>query len=207
MTIPEVCYRSYSPTYICKHIRKYIKTLDQNVCQEDRRIMLSAPFSILHVCIYINFGLGFQFHDLPPGSTAASVAYCTIPRFSKRSYFGRQVPLASTTRGSPLAAKGVTMGEKWWPNGAWAMHPGFFYMPQICETDNFTCWGFLSPFKYPTASALVWTREFGYQRSARYLCTTTTCWFTNMSDIICPELKCSSQQHCKPKSTTPSFFA
>jgi hypothetical protein len=23
------------------------------------------------------------------------------------------------------------MGEKWWPNGAWDMHPGFFYMPQI----------------------------------------------------------------------------
>ena len=19
------------------------------------------------------------------------------------------------------------MGEKWWPNGAWDMHPGFFY--------------------------------------------------------------------------------
>ena len=58
--------------------------------------------------------MGFQFRDLPPGSTAASVAYCTIPHFSKRSYFGRQVPLASTTRGSPLAAKGGTMGEKWW---------------------------------------------------------------------------------------------
>ena len=82
---------------------------------------------------YINFGLGFQFRDLPPGSTVASVAYCTIPRFSKRSYFGRQVPLASTTHGSPLAAKGGTMGEKWWPNGAWDMHPGFFYMPQICD--------------------------------------------------------------------------
>ena len=25
------------------------------------------------------------------------------------------------------------MGEKWWPNGAWDMHPGFFYMPQICD--------------------------------------------------------------------------
>jgi len=41
------------------------------------------------------------------------------------------VPLASTTRGSPLAARGGTMGEKWWPNGAWDMQPGFFYMPQI----------------------------------------------------------------------------
>jgi len=25
------------------------------------------------------------------------------------------------------------MGEKCWPNGAWDMHPGFFYMPQICD--------------------------------------------------------------------------
>ena len=59
---------------------------------------------------------------------------------SKRSNFGRQVSLASTTRGSSLAARGGTMGEKWWPNGAWDMHPGFFYMPQICymATDNFT---------------------------------------------------------------------
>ena len=31
---------------------------------------------------------------------------------SKRSYSGRQVPLASTTCGSPLAARGGTMGEK-----------------------------------------------------------------------------------------------
>ena len=60
--------------------------------------------------------MGFQFRDLPPGSTAASVAYCMIHCFSKRSYFGRQVPLAYTTRGSPLTAKGGTMGEKWWPN-------------------------------------------------------------------------------------------
>jgi len=44
-----------------------------------------------------------------------------------------QVSLASTIRGSPLAARGGTMGEKWWPNGAWDMHPGFFYMPQICN--------------------------------------------------------------------------
>ena len=29
------------------------------------------------------------------------------------------------------------MGEKWWPNGAWDMHSGFFYMPRHW-TDNFT---------------------------------------------------------------------
>jgi len=28
------------------------------------------------------------------------------------------------------------MGEKWWPNGAWDMHPGFFYMPQICDKGS-----------------------------------------------------------------------
>ena len=65
------------------------------------------------------------------------------------------MPLASTTRGSPLAARGGTMGEKWWPNGAWDM-------PQICDMGPIillpfrrkACWGFfLSPFKNPTASA------------------------------------------------------
>jgi len=55
------------------------------------------------------------------------------PFFSKCSYFGRQVSRASTTRGSPLAARGGTMGVKRWPNVAWDMHPGSFYMPQICD--------------------------------------------------------------------------
>ena len=83
--------------------------------------------------IIIIIWFGVQFCSLPPGSTAASVADCTIPRFSKCSYSGRQESLASTNRGSPLAARGGTMGEKWWPNRAWDMHPGFFYMPQICD--------------------------------------------------------------------------
>ena len=56
---------------------------------------------------------------------------------SKRPYSGRQVPLASTTRGSPLAARRGTMDEKWWPNG---------YAPRVLlhaanlrhGTDNFT---------------------------------------------------------------------
>jgi hypothetical protein len=59
--------------------------------------------------------------------------YCTIPRISNRSYSGRQAPLASTTCGSPLAATGGTMGDKCWPDDAWDMYPGFFYMPQICD--------------------------------------------------------------------------
>jgi hypothetical protein len=39
--------------------------------------------------------------------------YCTIPgTISKRSYSGRQVPLAFTIRGSPLAARGGTNGRE-----------------------------------------------------------------------------------------------
>ena len=87
---------------------------------------------------------------MPPGSTAASVAYCTIPRFSKPSYSGRQESLTSKTRGSPLAARGGTTGEKWWTNGAWVMYPGFFYMLQFCDIGPIilllfrrkACWGF-----------------------------------------------------------------
>jgi hypothetical protein len=53
------------------------------------------------------------------------------------------------------------MGEKWRPNDAWDMYPGFFYMSQICDMGPIillrfrrkACWGFLSPFKNPTASA------------------------------------------------------
>ena len=41
------------------------------------------------------------------------------------------------------------MGEKWWPNGAWDMHPGFFYMPQI-PSEGRRAEDFL---KNPTASA------------------------------------------------------
>jgi hypothetical protein len=51
---------------------------------------------------------------LPPGGTATSVADARgllyHSRISNRSYSGRQVPLASTTRSSPLAARGGTMG-------------------------------------------------------------------------------------------------
>ena len=48
------------------------------------------------------------------------------------------------------------MGEKWWPNSAWDMHPGFFYMPQICDMGPIillpfrrkACWGiFYRPLK------------------------------------------------------------
>jgi hypothetical protein len=114
----------------------------------------------------IIFWIGVQFLTLPAGSTAASVAYARgllyYSPFSKRSYFGRQMSLASTICGSPLAARGGTMGEKWWPDDAWDMHPGFFYMPQICDIGPIillpfwrkACWGsFYRPFKNPTASA------------------------------------------------------
>jgi hypothetical protein len=41
--------------------------------------------------------------------------YCCIPRISNCFYCGSQVPLASTNRGSFLAARGGTMGKNWWP--------------------------------------------------------------------------------------------
>jgi hypothetical protein len=50
------------------------------------------------------------------------------PRISNRSYSGRQVPLASTTRGSPLAARGGTMGGN-----------GGRMIPGICTQGSLTC--------------------------------------------------------------------
>jgi hypothetical protein len=64
--------------------------------------------------LFFKFGLGSSSALLPPGGTATSVADARgllyHPRISNGSYSGRQVPLASTTRGSPLAARGGTMG-------------------------------------------------------------------------------------------------
>jgi hypothetical protein len=54
--------------------------------------------------------------------------YCTIPRFSNRSYSGHQVSLASTTRGSPLATRGGTMGGN-----------SDQMMPGICTQGSLTC--------------------------------------------------------------------
>jgi hypothetical protein len=49
-------------------------------------------------------------------------------RISNRSYSGRQVPLASTTRGSPLPARGGTMGGN-----------GGQMMPGICTQGYLSC--------------------------------------------------------------------
>jgi hypothetical protein len=105
-----------------------------NILTKDSALKFKVILCALY--IFYNFGLGSSSALLPPGSTATSSTYASgllyYSSFSKRSYFGRQVPLASTTRGSPLVAGGGTVGEKWWPDDAWDMHPGFFYMPQIC---------------------------------------------------------------------------
>ena len=117
------------------------------VCYEGLRIIFFKFFFIIWI--------GVVFRALPPGHCSQCGFLYDSP-FSKRSYFGRQVFLESTTRSRPLAARGGTMREKWWPKGAWDMHPGFFYMPQISYMGPFrrkVCWGFLSPFKNPTASA------------------------------------------------------
>jgi hypothetical protein len=50
------------------------------------------------------------------------------PRISNRSYPGRQVPLACTTRGSPLAARGGIMGGN-----------GGQMMPGIYTQGSLTC--------------------------------------------------------------------
>jgi len=64
----------------------------------------------------------------------------TIPRFYKRSYFGRQVPLASTTRGSPLTGKGRTMGEKMVAKWCLGYAPSLLLHAANLRhvTDNFT---------------------------------------------------------------------
>ena len=106
-----------------------IRSPDLSVCSElycyDLCVMGVVPTTLF-------FWFGVQFR-VCPWKHCSQCGWLYNSPFSKHSSFVRQVFLASTTRGSPLAAKGGTMGKKWWPNGAWVMHPGFFYMPQICD--------------------------------------------------------------------------
>ena len=115
--------------------------------------------------IIIIIWIGVQFRALPPGSTAAIVADCTISRFLN-------VPtLAARSLSRPQPAVTPSSQELWARNSG-QMVPG------ICTQDSFTChkfatWDrqfyfpseerraedFLSPFKNPTASA-------GYATSA-----------------------------------------
>jgi hypothetical protein len=71
--------------------------------------------------------------------------YCTIPRISNRSYSGRQEPLASTTRGSLLAAKGGTMGGN-----------SNQMMPGICTQGSLTC-----------RKSATWDRSFYFPSEGR----------------------------------------
>jgi hypothetical protein len=86
----------------------------------------------MYFYINFNFGLGSSSAILPPGGTATSVADARgllyHPRISNRSYSGRKVPIASTTRGSPHAARGGTMGGN-----------GGQMMPGICTQGSLTC--------------------------------------------------------------------
>jgi hypothetical protein len=81
---------------------------------------------------YFFFKLGSSSALLPPGGTATSVADARgllyHPRISNRFYSGPQVPLASKTRGSPLAARGGTMGGN-----------GGQMMAGICTQGSLTC--------------------------------------------------------------------
>ena len=48
---------------------------------KEHRIIISYKYVKVSKGIIIIIWIGVQFRALPPGSTAASVAYCTIPRF------------------------------------------------------------------------------------------------------------------------------
>jgi hypothetical protein len=80
-----------------------------------------------------NFGLGSSSAHLPPGSTAPSVAdargfiilfpvFLIIPTLAARCLSRPQHAVV------PWQPE-----EEWWPDDAWDMYPGFFYMPQICD--------------------------------------------------------------------------
>jgi hypothetical protein len=94
-------------------------------------VCVHNPGLFFYIYIY-NFGLGSNsafcpLEALQPVWLIPEV-YCTIPRISNCSYSGRQVPLASTTHGSPLAARGGTMGRN-----------GGQMMPVICTQGSLTC--------------------------------------------------------------------
>jgi hypothetical protein len=76
-------------------------------------------------------------HFLPPRGTATSVADARgllyLPRISNRSYPGRQVPLASTTCGSPLADRGGAMDG----NGGQIM-PGIYTQGSLTSRKSAT---------------------------------------------------------------------
>ena len=96
----------------------------------------------------------------------------------------------------PLAAKGGTMGEKWWPNGAWDMHPRFFYMPQICDMGPIillpfrrqACWGCL-------LNPRTWV-------SGQHLCTTEAVWLWQYHDQFFLTVRNVSERSCWENKTT-----
>jgi hypothetical protein len=89
-------------------------------------------YAVLYLFFFNNFGFGSSSALLPLEALQqvwlTPEVYCTIPRISNRSYSGHQLPLASTTRGSPLAAREGTMGGN---SGQ--------MMPGICTQDSLTC--------------------------------------------------------------------
>jgi hypothetical protein len=89
-------------------------------------------FYLIRMLWLYNFGLRSSSALLTPGGTATSVADVRVllyhPRISNLSYSGRQVPFASTTRGSPLAARGGTMSGN-----------GGQMIPGICTQGSLTC--------------------------------------------------------------------
>jgi len=99
-----------------------VQLLNHFSYQEGSRDMLSwlhmSSCKVPVILVRVNNNNNFDWGPVPRLAPWKYCSQCGLlydSPFSKHSYFGRQVPLASTTRGSPLAARRGTMGEKWWP--------------------------------------------------------------------------------------------
>ena len=105
------------------------------VIPQQAEVAQEVPGRLIKIIIWI----GVQFHDLPPGSTAASVAYFTVPRFLN-------VPTLAArclSRPQPVLVPYQPEEELWARNGG-QMVPGIW--PRVLlhatnlrhGTDNFT---------------------------------------------------------------------
>ena len=78
---------------------------------DDRLVYRTDTWSLVAFVFFIIW-IGVPVQFFAPWKYCSQCGLLYESPSSKRSYSGRQVPLASTTRSSPLAARGGTMGEK-----------------------------------------------------------------------------------------------
>jgi hypothetical protein len=136
--VPNLSQKNPVHTFTSHFLKIHCNIIIQSTPRYTKLFFLSAlPTKIVYVrllypILFFKFGLGSSSALLPPGGTVTSVADARgllyHPRISNPSYSGRQMPLASTTRGSPLAARGGTMG-----GNCGQMMPG------ICPQGSLTC--------------------------------------------------------------------